>query len=120
MQRYMCGVGREGLWVVFLYLDKGFQNREGFRSLNRRELPADGLCVSYDSCEGDEMTKGRLMEDSGLNVNLKRREMLSGISVPQVCTESDVELEICTEEIKQHPVESQGGFVSVDKTKCKI
>lgn len=32
------------------------------------------------------MTKGRLMEDSGPNVNLKQREMLSGISVPQVCT----------------------------------
>lgn len=33
---------------------------------------------------------------------------------------SDVKPEICAEEVKQHPEELLGGFVSVDKTKCKI
>lgn len=47
--------------------------------------PMGSACpLSRQSYVGDEMTKGRLVEGSGLNVNLKGSEMLSGISVPQV------------------------------------
>lgn len=42
-----------------------------------------------------------------------------GLVLPRSILKSDVRPEIHTEEMKHRPVKSQGGFISVDNTKCK-
>lgn len=42
-----------------------------------------------------------------------------GLVLPRSELKSDVRPEMHTEEMKHRPVKSQGGFISVDNTKCK-